>query len=173
MFEKILSKSIKINRNKADILAGAVVAALALLLLIVEIPLIPVGQSGLSRGANNPRTMPYIVATVFLVMGVLILLRGITSMRKAKADKEGKPVEEATFMVIAVVLAAIGIVYALLFRVVGYIPLNLISMILVYYLFGGTKWYEALILSVVFTAIMVLFFKYYLLINIPLGLGIG
>lgn len=175
MIEKLLSKTGKITRAKADIGASALIIAVSLFLLGYGIPKgISIGMAGVSKGANNPRTMPYIVSTVFLVMGILVLMKGISLYRADKAKKkEGQAPEETSFTFIVVPLALLGIAFALLFDAVGYIPLNIVAMIVVYYLFGGNKWYEALILSVVFTALMVLFFKYYLLINIPLGLGIG
>lgn len=185
MIEKILSRAAGIKRSTADIASGIVITILSIALLAYGIPNgISMGQAGISKGANNPRTLPYAVSTVFLVMGVLVLITGIRKKISEKhsvkaeaaqtGENESKQVkDEISFMVIAFVVAVIGIAFALLFRTVGYIPLNLIAMILMYYLFGGTKWYEAVILAVVFTGIMVGFFKYYLLINIPLGLGIG
>lgn len=155
-----LDLKFKFKNLTGDIVSGAFLALFSGLCLVYIIP--KYVALGFGNTYVTPQSFPKVVAAVTLCFGLFIMIRGIVNVKKGTEPKQ------VSFAMSSLCLCVIGIAYAVLFEIVGYIPLNIVCIPVVYYMFGGKKWWEAAIISVVFTAICVLFFKVYLQLVIPL-----
>lgn len=156
-----LDLKLKFKNITGDIIAGALLVILAVLLLVWIIP--NYVALGFGNTFVTPRSFPKAITIVTLVLGFVVMVRGILNMKKGTEPKQ------LSYAMSSLVLCVIGILYAIFFEIVGYVPLNVVCLPIIYLLFGGRKWWEAVVITVVFTAICVGFFRFYLQLSIPLA----
>ena len=166
---KLLAKGRTIHYDLGCMICGLVMIAFSAIMIVYLIPhWCSIGR-GLSSIKWNSQTLPYVVSALNLLLGILLALRYGRRYYIYKKDPEkAGDVRQVSFTLIALVIIAIGFLYVGFFKMVGYIPTTIVFMILLYFLFGGKKWIEAIILSVVFTAVCVAFFYFYLKLAMPL-----
>jgi len=156
-----------ISGAKFDIAGGSVIALLALYLLASGIKSqvsLGFGGSGAKIGIG-PRTLPYFLALILLVLAVLMIIGALKRLKAGISRTVG-------ISVMPFIAFAIGLLFAVLTEGLGYIPVNLLSMLGVYFLFGGRKLWVGLAIAVPFTVLSTLFFVFYLKLPITMGFGL-
>ncbi len=165
--KEILKAQKHVKMSSVDLVAGAIVIVLSLFIILYAIPY-QVSMAFGSKGVITPRTLPYGVAVVMLLCGAKMMWDGFALWRR---QKKGGEAQTVNFSVIAFLVALIGFFFAVGITKIGYVPVNLISMFLLYFICGGRKPWVAAVMAVAFTIVSVLFFRYYLQIPVPLFPG--
>lgn len=166
---KLLARKKTISYELGCMICGLVMMAFSAVMILYLIPRWCSAGSGLSSIKWNSQTLPYVVSVINLLLGVLISIRfGIRYSKARKSPEQNAEDKQVSFRLIALAVIAIGFLYVGFFKTIGYIPTTLVFMIILYFLFGGRKWVEAIILSVIFTTVCVAFFYFYLKLSMPL-----
>lgn len=164
--DKFLSKKIIVKQETLDIIAGAIVIAFGVFLLITAIPKIAIGFAAAGT-ILTPRTFPRIVAIAMIILGSLLIISGVKiKIRNKKANVESKTVQ---FYIVSFVIILVCVLFIELLKPLGYPIVSVLTVIGMYFICGGKKWWEGAILALIFTAVSTWFFFIYMRMSIPMG----
>lgn len=172
---KLEDFKVSINYNLANTVSGIVILILGLVLYFYAVPY-QIDESFSSLKSIGPKTFPSAFSFALVVLGAALSYKSRKEYQKMQELKrEGMPVKdrEITFSGIAVIIAAIGIFYAALLEVCGYLIMNTILMIVFYYMFGGKTLWKGTVLGIGVSLALWLFFAEYLELAIPQGMLFG
>ena len=161
---KLLDRHVMVRKSVADVLLGVAVILINLLMITVGVQKYITTGYGNSYGIT-PRTFPCFVFGVAILLGAILVLRGI---KAAKLHEEKE--ETVDFHLISIAIFLDIIFFVATMKSLGYPVSNLIMMYVMYWLSGGKTWWTGLILSIIFTAASILFFYNYLKLPIPMGI---
>ena len=161
---KALDRHVEVRQSTADLGFG-----IAVLLLDVFLYTIGVGKF-ISEGFTTSygitaKTFPKVIFIAGILLGLVLIVTALTK-RKKNDPNEGK----VTFHLINAAIFADLLLFVFTLIPLGYPIANIIMMIIMYWLSGGKSWAKAIIMSVVFTVVSIVFFYYYLKLAIPMGL---
>ncbi|MBQ5954284.1 MAG: tripartite tricarboxylate transporter TctB family protein [Lachnospiraceae bacterium] len=166
--DKILSKKITVKMETLDIIAGAIVIAIGAFLLTIGIPKF-IGIGFATAGTIlTPRTFPRIVAVLMILLGVLLIASGLKT--KAKNKKENIESKTVRFYVVSFVIMLVCVLFIELLKPLGYPIVSILTAVAMYFICGGKKWWESVVLAVLFTAVSTWFFFIYMKMSIPMGI---
>ena len=165
--DKFLKKKITVKKETLDIIVGAIVIAIGAFLLIIGIPKF-IGIGFATAGTIlTPRTFPRIIAVLMVVLGCLVIISGIREKQRNKKEKtESKTVQ---FYLVSFVIMLLCVFFIECLKPLGYPIVSILTVIAMYYISGGKKWWEALVTAVLFTAVTTWFFFIYMQMSIPMG----
>lgn len=172
---KIEDLKITVNYNFANIVCGAVVFLFGLVFYFYAVPY-HISESFSALSSIGPKTFPSAFSIALIVLGLGMLYKSYKTYQLTQQLKsEGVPVKEEviTFSGMAIIIAVIGIVYTALLKIGGYIIVNTIALIGFYYMFGGKTWWKGILLGLIVSVALWLFFAEYLDLAIPKGLLLG
>jgi len=161
---KALDKRVEVRQSTADLGFGLAVLLLDLFLFTFGTNKF-ISEGYTTSYGITARTFPKVVFIAGIVLGALLIVTALSKRRKNDAN-EGK----VTFHLINLAIFADLALFVFTLIPLGYPIANIIMMVIMYWLSGGKSWLKAIIMSVVFTVISVLFFYYYLKLAIPMGL---
>jgi len=166
--DKILGKKFEVKVETVNICVGVIVLLVSLFLLCVGIPkFIGVGF-GTAGTILTPRSFPRLIALFGLLLGGMVLWKGISEKKKRKTDAEaGKTV---TFYVVSLAVALLCVVFIVGLKPLGYPIINIVTLFGMYFVSGGRKPLHGILMAVIFTIVSTWFFFAYLKLSIPMGL---
>ena len=161
---KALDRKIVLRQSLADIIIGSFIFLLNLFLSTIGI------SKFISEGYGNkygvtPQTFPRIIFLAATILAALMVLKGVLQFRK---KQENEKTVQFHLISLAIFLDMAFFVFTM--KPLGYPITNMITMIVMYWLSGGKKWWKALLMAFLFTVGSILFFHTYLKISIPMGL---
>ena len=170
--DKLLKTTFKTTKAKADIGVGLLFIAFSLFMLLYGIKKWASVSFG-SVGIVTDRLFPYIVMIVMLAMSVCILVLGLFDLKQdRKRAAAGQPVAEVEFSIFALLVFLLGLFVIKFMKLLGY-PLTVaIVLLAAYYMLGGRKLWQGLLVSIGFAAVSYLFFAVYLGVSLRLGFGL-
>lgn len=169
---KLEEFKISFNYNLANTVCGMVILVLGLVLYFYAVPY-QIDESFSSLKSIGPRTFPAAFSFALIALGAALAYKSHNVYRKLqKLKREGKD-EEITFSGIAIIVAAIGIIYTALLEICGYVLINTIVMVGFYFMFGGKTWWKGTLLGLGVSLALWLFFAEYLELAIPQGMLFG
>lgn len=150
-----------------DVLSGSVLLLGSLGLLVV----LP-GQIETTEGPNlTPAFVPTVMAIAIAGLSVVLVLQGIIALRAAGDEEQAPPAAgkrlRATLVTIAVA-ATIAAQTALLARL-GYIGSSALALIALALLYGHRRWWHIAILCIAAPPLILVFFRYTMLVLLPQG----
>ena len=164
---KALDKKVEVRQSTADLGFGIGV-------LIVDLFLMTVGVTKhISAGYTTTygitaKTFPKVVFIAGIALSILLIWEALAKRRKNDPN-EGK----ITFHLINLAIFLDLALFVAILIPVGYPIANMIMMTIMYWLSGGKSWVKAILMSLIFTVVSVLFFYTYLKLAIPMGLLSG
>lgn len=164
---KALDKHIEVRQSTADLGFGIGVVLLDLFLMIIGVGKY-IGDGFASAYGITPKTFPKVVFIAGLCLGALLIVQAL-GKRMKKDPNEGT----VTFHLINLAIFADMALFVFTIIPLGYPIANIIMMVIMYWLSGGKSWVKAILMSVIFTVVSVLFFYTYLKLAIPMGLLSG
>ena len=164
---KALDKHVEVRQSTADLGFGIGVLLLDLFLMFIGVGKY-ISEGFTTSYGITAKTFPKVVFIAGIILSLVLIVTALT--KRAKHDpNEGK----VTFHLINAAIFADMALFVFILIPVGYPIANILMMVIMYWLSGGKSWLKAIIMSVVFTVISVLFFYYYLKLAIPMGLLSG
>ena len=161
---KALDRKIVLRQSLVDIIFGTFIFLLNLFLSTIGISKFIAEGYGNKYGVT-PQTFPRVIFYTAMILAALMILKGILQFRK---KQENEKTVQFHLVSLAIFLDMVFFVFSL--KTLGYPVTNVITMIVMYWLSGGKKWWKAILTAVLFTAGSILFFHTYLKISIPMGL---
>lgn len=158
------------NKIKKDIVMWSIFLVLGLLMTFVIIPdQIPVSPM-LQKEYITPRTFPTAICVVLAVLSVVGLFDSILKYSKIeKTERDGKETwtkGKVYDSVFPLLLFALVLVYALLFKYIGFVWASVIIPPIMLYLLNCRKWYMYLALYI-FAAVVYAIFTAVLHVPLP------
>jgi len=161
---KALDKKIEVRQSTADLGFGIGVLLLDLFLYTIGVGKF-ISEGFTTSYGITAKTFPKVVFIAGIVLSVLLIVQAL-GKRMKKDPNEGT----VTFHLINAAIFADLVLFVFTLIPLGYPIANIIMMIIMYWLSGGKSWVKAIIMSVVFTVVSIVFFYYYLKLAIPMGL---
>jgi len=161
---KALDKHIEVRQSTADLGFGIGVLLLDLFLYTIGVGKF-ISEGFTTSYGITAKTFPKVVFIAGILLGVLLIVQAL-GKRMKKDPNEGT----VTFHLINAAIFADLVLFVFTLIPLGYPIANIIMMIIMYWLSGGKSWVKAIIMSVVFTVVSIVFFYYYLKLAIPMGL---
>jgi len=161
---KALDKHIEVRQSTADLGFGIGVLLLDLFLYTIGVGKF-ISEGFTTSYGITAKTFPKVVFIAGIVLSVLLIVQAL-GKRMKKDPNEGT----VTFHLINAAIFADLVLFVFTLIPLGYPIANIIMMIIMYWLSGGKSWVKAIIMSVVFTVVSIVFFYYYLKLAIPMGL---
>ena len=158
------------NKVKKDIMMWSIFLILGLLIAFVIVPSqIPVSAM-LAKEYITPRTFPTAVCVVLAglsVIGLMDSLRKWRTLEKSSDEGEKQPrtKEEIYDSIFPILIFALILVYALMFKYLGFVWASVIVPPVILYLLNCRKWYMYLALCI-FAAVIYVVFT--LVLHVPL-----
>mgnify|MGYP001216182192 CR=1 FL=1 len=139
--------------NKAGLVFVGISIVVALLFMIPAFSM----PKGTVDGAPGPGYFPIIISAIVLllsvILGIVYLREDIKIFKRTENQKKNTP---------KLIISMIAIlVYALLFSVLPFIPVTIVGIGFLNWLYGK-KWIENIIFSVVFTLVLYFIFSKFL-----------
>lgn len=152
---------------------GAGLVAASLLLLFVVIPSqITVPKIAIGGGSGgivaSPLFFPSLMAITIGCLGALVFLRG-HSRSRALANGEGFPFEAEQIYRIGGTVILLGL-YLYLLEDVGYVLLTPVALVALSAFLGFRRWATLIFVSIVFTVVVYVGFRYGMKVFLPEGL---
>ena len=161
---KALDKHVEVRQTTADLGFGIGVLLLDLFLMFIGVGKY-ISEGFTTSYGITAKTFPKVVFIAGIILSIILIVTALT--KRAKHDpNEGK----VTFHLINAAIFADMALFVFILIPVGYPIANILMMVIMYWLSGGKSWIKAIIMSVVFTVVSVVFFYYYLKLAIPMGL---
>ncbi|MBN1828065.1 MAG: tripartite tricarboxylate transporter TctB family protein [Deltaproteobacteria bacterium] len=126
---------------------------------------VPIFEAGDDVG---PRAFPFLVASVVLVCGILLLIRDFRTAHR-KPFSWGFAEDRRVWMWILLTIAG-GIVYGLVLDWLGYLIATFLFMAFVTFFINGGKHLENLIIAASFAVVSFVVFAVILKLSLPRGL---
>lgn len=160
-----LRKKFSIKKTTYNIFVGCIVILLGILLITIGIPkYVELGYG--SKNTLSPRSFPTLIASVLLILGVIQTVQAVLYKKYNRESEE----EYIHFYAISFVIIGLCLIFLLGLKQIGYPIMNVMVMMVAYYLCGGKNLVRAVVISVLFTVVSMLFFYVYLKLPIPMGL---
>jgi len=170
--KKILAKRLIATKAHVDLVVGAFFALASAYMLFYGIKKYASVSFG-SVGIVTDRFFPYIVFSVALALSVGIFVLGwFDNIRNKKLAETGGHIATTEFSILVVMMVILGVFVCYSFKTLGYPLTTIVSMISIYYMLGGKKLWQALVLSCGFALLSYLFFAVYLGVSLRLGFGL-
>ena len=147
-------------------LIGAVVAALGLLTLFVLIPIGIVSPADVGSLALAPEFWPIIIASLFTLMGVLLIF--IPGQLDPDAPREPINIKRRAGRLALLLGALFGVYFAI--PVMGMVVPAMLVIFGLSWLAGERRWKLLLALSLSIPVLLTVFFQFVASIPIPLGI---
>lgn len=161
---KALDKYIEVRQSTADLGFGIGVLLVDLFLMTVGVAKY-ISEGYTTTYGITAKTFPKVIFIAGIALGVLLIVEALG--KRSKHDpNEGK----VKFHLINLAIFADLVLFVFTIIPLGYPIANIIMMVIMYWLSGGKSWVKAILMSVIFTVVSVLFFYYYLKLAIPMGL---
>ena len=161
---KALDRKIVLRASVVDIILGGFIFALNLFLATIGTNKFIADGYGNKYGIT-PKTFPRVVFIAACILSVLMIIRGISELRKKKENEN-----KVQFHLISLAIFLNMVLFVFTLNPLGYPVANCLMMVIMYWLSGGKKWWKAIVVAVVFTIASWLFFHTYLKIQLPTGI---
>lgn len=173
---KIEEIEIKVKYDYANLVCDILVTILGLSFYFYFVPY-QIDESFSALSVIGPKTFPSIFSMALIVLGSILTIKNYKLLKTEQSIQPGvllhTSLKEVTFSGIAIVIAILGVVYTALLEYAGYIIINTIAVAIFYYMFGGKSWWKGLLLGIVVSLSLWLFFSTYLQLAIPAGVFLG
>ncbi len=168
----LFKKKLTVTKAHADMALGLFFSAFAVFMLVYGVKKWASVSFG-SVGIVTDRLFPYIVMTMMLICAVCIFIMGLLdSIHDKKRKAAGESVATVSFSIFIFFMAVLAFFVVKCLKPLGY-PLTItISMLAVYFMLGGKKLWQGLLVSVGFAVLSYLFFAVYLGVSLQLGFGL-
>lgn len=126
----------------------------------------------------GPRSWPYILLTLMLILALFGMVKSFVLSKKMKAIEIGEHVEdnesERTFLKLSIPMVSLAavILYVVLLNIVGFIISTILFLYGISLLLGQKKQLNSIIFAIVTTVVFIGLFSILLSIPLPRGLGI-
>lgn len=162
-----------VTNIKKDYIFYSIVILFAIFFIIMT-PQIKITNGSFIIG---PRTWPYILLTLMLILGSFGMIKSYMKSKKMKAtestiNNENKESEKTLFKLSMPMVSLVSVVlYVILLNALGFILSTLLFLYGITFILGEKKQLNAIIFSIVTTGVFVLLFSVVLQIPLPRGLG--
>lgn len=154
---------------KKDILMWSIFLVLGILMIVVIIPTqIPISAM-LTKEHITPRTFPTAICVVLIVLSAIGLIKSLlkySKLEKTEEAKVRKTKDEVYDSVFPLLIFALALVYAFVFKYFGFICATVIIPPIILYLLNCRKWYMYLALYA-FAALVYIIFTVVLHVPLP------
>jgi putative tricarboxylic transport membrane protein len=158
-----LSHFLKVRARTRDFYLAIVLLIFCLVLLFYVIPFHV--QDHFAKGmAVKPSFFPYGITLALLVLSLLLVYNSPKTALDVSRI-EDKRITRMTFVFV-------GLLFACYLAIVlfGMLPASVMTVLVLMRIFGYTKWFRALIFSLIFVALLFLFFEKIAQVSIPRGI---
>jgi hypothetical protein len=163
-----------VSDAKKDYIFYSIVILFAIFFLVLT-PQIKITNASFTIG---PRTWPYILLILMLILSAFGIISSFVKSKKTKAtetteDTEDKQPERTMFKLSIPMVCLLSVVlYVSLLNAIGFILSSLLFLFGITFLLGERKKVNAFIFSIVTTTVFVFLFSTILNIPLPRGMGI-
>jgi putative tricarboxylic transport membrane protein len=163
-----------VSNVKKDYLFYGIVILFALFFLVMT-PGIEITNESFIVG---PRSWPYILLTLMMILGLFGMIKSYMVSKKSKAiepvDKEDGNESERKFFKLSIPMVSLGLVilYVVLLNMLGFILSTILFLYGISFLLGQKKQLHSIIFAMVTTVVFIILFSVLLSIPLPRGLGI-
>lgn len=157
------------NKLKKDILMWGLFLIFSILMIFAIIPAqIPVSAM-LAKEYITPRTFPTATCVILAVLSIIGLIHSLfkySKLEKVTEEKTHKTKEEIYDSVFPFLIFALILVYALMFKHLGFIWASIVIPPVILFLLNCRKWYMYLALYA-FAAVVYIIFTFVLHVPLP------
>jgi hypothetical protein len=161
-------KTRRINYLLANTIGSFVVFFLGIIFRFWAIPKY-IKKSSSALPVLQPDSFPNLMATLLIILGAVLTVINYSSLKRQESS-ESRNTKTINFSIRSLIIVVVGVIYVILLEPIGYPLMNTLSILFLYKLFGGEKWWKGLLLGSGLTLGLWLFFAIYLQLMIPAGL---
>lgn len=152
-----------VSESKAEQILGIVFAILGALFSLVIIPW-QIKDVKYDIIFNSPRFFPTVVSVLFIILGAALFITGRRKRNHREQEAYALSKQEAKLVFITL---GVMILYTALLYFLPYIPVTIVAVGFLIWLYGQKSWRKIVITSVVLSVLIYVGFRYGLSLKMP------